>query len=61
VGQSNRPGSSRWRFRFFQIFLCEFVRLDQRSVQVKSRFVSVLFARSSCSEFVVGYRRLDRP
>jgi hypothetical protein len=58
--RSNRPGSSRWRSWFFRIFLCEFVRLDQRSVQVKSRLVSVLCARSSCLVFVAGYRRLDR-
>jgi hypothetical protein len=28
---------------------------------VKFRVVLVLFARSSCLEFVAGYRRLDRP
>jgi hypothetical protein len=41
--------------------MCEFVRLDQRSVQVKSRLILVLFARSSCLVFVAGYRRLDHP
>jgi hypothetical protein len=67
VGRSNRhrgsnpPGSPRSKFCFCQIVLCEFVRLDQRNVQVKSWLVSVLFARSSCLEFVARYRRLDRP
>jgi hypothetical protein len=61
VGRSNRPRSSRWRFWFCRIFLCEFVRLDQRSVQVKSQFISLQFARSSCLEFVAGYMRLDCP
>jgi hypothetical protein len=28
---------------------------------MKSRLVSVLFARISCLEFVAGYRGLDRP
>jgi hypothetical protein len=60
VGRSNRPGSSRWRFWFCQVFLLELVRLDQRRLQVKSRFIFVQFARSSCLEFVPGYRRLDR-
>jgi hypothetical protein len=46
---------------FHRIFLCEFVRLDQRSVWVKFRVVLVPFARSSCLEFVAGYSRLDRP
>jgi hypothetical protein len=46
---------------FHRIFLCEFVRFDQRSVWVKFRVVLVLFARSSCLEFVARYRRLDCP
>jgi hypothetical protein len=31
-GQSNRPGSPRWKFWFYWIFLYRIVRLDQRSV-----------------------------
>jgi hypothetical protein len=46
---------------FHRIFLCEFVRFDQRSVWVKFRVVLVLFAKCSWLEFVAGYRRLDRP
>jgi hypothetical protein len=40
-GRSNRPRSPRWNFWFCQIFLYEFVRFDQRSVQVISSFVLV--------------------
>jgi hypothetical protein len=46
---------------FRRIFLYEFVRFDQRSVWVKFWVVLVLFAKCSWLEFVVGYRRLDRP
>jgi hypothetical protein len=46
---------------FRRTFLCEFVRLDQRSVWVKFRVVLVPFARFSLLEFVGGYKRLDRP
>jgi hypothetical protein len=49
------------KVQFRRIFLCEFVRLDQRSIWVKFRVVLVPFARSSCLEFVAGFRRLDRP
>jgi hypothetical protein len=60
-GRSNRPGCFQVEVLFRQIFLCEFVCLDQRSVWVKFRVVLVPFARYSCLEFVAGYRRLDRP
>jgi hypothetical protein len=60
-GRSNRPGIFQVKVLFRQVFLYEFVRLDQRSVWVKFRVVLVLFARSSCLEFVAGYRRLKRP
>jgi hypothetical protein len=60
-GRSNRPGCFRVKVLFRRIFLCEFVRLDQRSVWVKFGVVLVQFARCSCLEFAAGYRRLDRP
>jgi hypothetical protein len=46
---------------FRRILLCEFVRLDQRSIWVKFLVVLVPVARSSCLEFVARYRMLDRP
>jgi hypothetical protein len=58
-GRSNRPGSSSLNFWLCRIFLYEFVRLDQRNIQVKPWLVSVLFARSSCLEFVAGYKTVD--
>jgi hypothetical protein len=61
VGRSNRPGSSRSRFWFCRIFVCEFVRLDQRSVLVKSWLVLELFVGFSLVVILAGYRRLDRP
>jgi hypothetical protein len=60
-GRSNRPGCFQVEVLFHRIFLCEFVCLDQRSVWVNFGVVLVLFARSSCLEFVAGYKRLDRP
>jgi hypothetical protein len=53
-------GSFQVEVLFRRIFLCEFVRLDQRSVWVKFWVVLVLFARCTWLEFVAGYRRLDR-
>jgi hypothetical protein len=66
VGRSNRLGGGLTALGHpsegfdFARFSSEFVRFDQRSVMVKSWFVLALFARSSCSEFFDGYRRLDR-
>jgi hypothetical protein len=45
--RSNRPGCFQVEVVFRRIFLCEFVRLDQRSVCVKFGVVLVPFARCS--------------